>query len=78
VTWTATIVGGPEDGRTFAGPGDVPPPVLIVAVPGPMTSAALASSEPTIESAAFDTVRLYRARYDDGRWLFVWPAGPTP
>jgi hypothetical protein len=72
------MLGGPEDGRTFEGPGDVPPPTLVIALPGPLTAADLADATgPVVESAAFRQVPCYRARYSDGRWLFVWPAGPT-
>jgi hypothetical protein len=79
MTCTATILGGPEDGREYQFPGNVPPPTLVITLPRPLTRADFEESDdsPTVESPAFRTVHLPLKRYSDGRWVYVWPTGTS-
>lgn len=66
------MLGGPDDGRTFEGPGTVPPPVLRIPRPRPIQLGDVAG--PPALRPTFDVVecKLGAVR---GRWVYVWPRG---
>ena len=72
------MLGGPEDGRVIDGPGDEPPPELVVVLGRSLNRDDIAGAEgPAVCSSAFEQIVCRRERYTDGRYVFVWPSGSS-
>ncbi|MFE7727339.1 hypothetical protein ACFU5D_16290 [Streptomyces anthocyanicus] len=73
------FVGGPADGRTYAIPDSVPPPLYLIPLAPPISELFSSSLEPSpIEKAEYEPLRnqgLPR-RADDGAYLYQHRVAP--
>lgn len=80
---TITLVGGPADGRSFALPGDTPPPTYFIPIEQPVTALLFGDLDDTphfLPAAEYEPLldRGYPSRTDDGTYRFTYRRTPEP